>query len=379
MKIYGNVVAPEDAGYGYVEIADGKIDDVVIESAVRKDAQWVVPGFIDVHLHGMFDGEALAGKVHIMAEKAPSTGLVRFCPATGSEDHQTTMDFLERCKELVRSPGKNTTLIAGSHLEGPYIDFVHRGGMHMDRIRLPQMDEVDKFLKAADGTLKIMTISPELPKASEVIKKLVALNIRMSAGHTGMSIEQAKHFADIGGRGVCHICDTFDGRKCENGVVQPSMMDAVLLDDRLFIELISDGVHVPPMMVEVVKRMAGAKRIMGITDSMMGAGMNSTAIFETTGNKFYHFKNGVFRVVDGNEDIVGSGLTMNVAFYNFSNLCGFTPVEAAWMTSGNAARYLGIDHFTGSLKKGLNADIAILENDMKSVSKTIIGGEVVYE
>ena len=70
---------------------------------------------------------------------------------------------------------------------------------------------------------------------------------------------------------------------------------------------------------------------------------------------------------------------MNVAFYNFSNLYGFTPVEAAWMTSGNAARYLGIDHFTGSLKKGLNADIAILENDMKSVSKTIIGGEVVYE
>ena len=379
MKIYGNVVAPEDAGYGYVEIADGKISDVVINEPCRKDAEWILPGFIDTHLHGLLDGAATAEKVHLMAEKAPSTGMVRFCPSMASDTQEKMLEFIETVRDIVKSPAKNNSLIVGSHLEGPYMEYVHRGGMNVNFIRMPDIEEVEKFLKCADGTLKIMTISPELDGADGVIAELLKSGCIASAGHTGMSIEQAAHFADIGGKAVCHICDTWDGRTVDCGVVQPSTMDAVLLDDRLFVEMISDGVHVPPLMVKTVVRMAGAKRVLGITDALLGAGDPQGEYPMTDAGRSFHYKDGVFRLIGLGEEIVGSCLTMNMSFYNLTNIFGFSPVESVWMTSSNSARYLGIDGFTGSLQKGLNADIAILADDMKTVEKTLLAGKVIYE
>lgn len=379
MKFYGNVVAHDEAGYGYIEVVDGKISDVVIESQCKYDADWILPGFIDTHLHGLLDGAATSEKVHLMAEQAPSTGLVRFCPAMASDTHEKMLDFIEAVRDIVKFPSKNNSLIVGSHLEGPYMEYVHRGGMNVNFIRMPDIEEVGNFLKCADGTLKIMTISPELDGADEVIAELLKNGCIVSAGHTGMSIEQAAHFAEIGGKAVCHICDTWDGRVVENGVVQPSTMDAVLLDDRLFVEMISDGVHVPPLMVKTVVRTAGAKRIIGITDALIGAGDPQGEYPMTDSGRSFRYKDGVFRLTDGSDAIVGSCLTMNTAFYNLTNIFGFSPVESAWMTSGNSACYLGIDSFTGSLKKGLNADIVILANDMQTVEKTLLNGEVIYE
>lgn len=379
MKFYGNVVAPERAGYGFVEINNGKIVDVAIEKDIQHDEKWILPGFIDTHLHGLLEGAATAEKVHLMAEKAPSTGLVRFCPAMASDTHESMIDFIKRVRDIVKSPAKNSSLIVGSHLEGPYMEYVHKGGMNEKFIRMPDVGEMDKFIAAGEGTFKIMTISPELENADEVIKKAVQSNVIISAGHTGMSIEQAAHFGDIGGKAMCHICDTWDGRTVEGGVVQPSTMDAVLLDDRFFIEMISDGVHVPPLMVKMVIRMAGAKRVIGITDALLGAGDPHGVYPMTDAGRNFRYKDGVFRLIGFGEGIVGSCLTMNTAFFNLTNIFGFSAVESVWMTSSNSARYLGIDHFTGSLQKGLNADIVILKNDMKTVEKTILAGEVIYE
>lgn len=379
MKFYGNVVAPENAGFGYIDIDGDRITDVVIEEQCRKDAEWILPGFIDSHLHGLLAGAAIAEKVHLMAELAPSTGLVRFCPTMASDTHEKLLAFVERVRDIVKSPKKNNSLIVGSHLEGPYMEYKHRGGMNVNFIRMPDRQETAEFLKTSDGTLKIMTVSPELEGADEVIADLLNGGCIVSAGHTGMSIEQAAHFAEIGGRAVCHICDTWDGRVVENGVVQPSTMDAVLLDDRLFIEMISDGVHVPPLMVKTVVRMAGAKRIIGITDALLGAGDPHGVYPMTDAGRSFSYKNGVFRLTDGSDAIVGSCLTMNTAFYNLTNVFGFSPIESVWMTSGNTARYLGIDNFTGSLQKGLAADIVILGEDMRTVRKTLLNGEVIYE
>lgn len=379
MRFYGNVVAPDKTGYGYINVIDGKIADVVIDGVVQNEANWILPGFIDSHLHGLLDGAATAEKVHLMAEQAPSTGLVRFCPTIASDTQDKMLDFIEAVRDIVKFPAENNSLIVGSHIEGPYMEYVHRGGMNVNFIRMPDIKETGKFLKCADGTLKIMTISPELDGADEVIALLIQNGCIVSAGHTGMSIEQAVHFADIGGKAVCHICDTWDGRVVENGVVQPSTMDAVLLDDRLFVEMIADGVHVPPLMMKTVVRMAGAKRVIGITDALLGAGDPQGVYPMTDAGRSFRYKDGVFRLIGHGEGIVGSCLTMNIAFGNLVNKFGFSVVESVWMTSTNSARYLGIDNFTGSLKRGLNADIVILANDMQTVKKTLLGGKVIYE
>ena len=106
MKFYGNVVAPEAAGYGYIDIADGRITDVVIEEQCRKDAEWILPGFIDSHLHGLLAGAAIAEKVHLMAELAPSTGLVRFCPTMASDTHEKLLAFVERVRDIFNVPSE---------------------------------------------------------------------------------------------------------------------------------------------------------------------------------------------------------------------------------------------------------------------------------
>ena len=99
----------------------------------------------------------------------------------------------------------------------------------------------------------------------------------------------------------------------------------------------------------------------------------------TDAGRSFRYKDGVFRLIGHGEGIVGSCLTMNIAFGNLVNKFGFSVVESVWMTSTNSARYLGIDNFTGSLKRGLNADIVILANDMQTVKKTLLGGKVIYE
>ncbi|MBR2509818.1 MAG: amidohydrolase family protein [Lentisphaeria bacterium] len=378
MKIYGNVVAPENAGYGFVEYENGKITAVEIVEDVRSEADWILPGFIDVHLHGMFDGEASAEKVHLMAQHEPSTGVVRFCPASASEPHENISAFIRRVRELVENPMPGCALIHGSHLEGPFLEYVHRGGMNENYIRKPDPEETAEWLEEGGGTVKIMTIAPELPDADKVIAKLIENGVIASAGHSAMNIEELQHFVEIGGRGICHLYDAHDGREVYNCVVQPSAADAILMDDRLFVELILDGVHVPEMLVRLSIRTAGAKRIIGITDSLLGAGDPYGEYPMLDAGRSFHFKDGVFRLVEDDDVIVGSALTMNVVFYNLCNKFGCNPVESAWMTSGNAARYLGIDSFTGSLQKGLNADIAVLGSDMLTVKKTILNGDVIY-
>lgn len=379
MKICGNVVAPEKAGYGFVEYENGKIKEVYVSDLIKKDADWILPGFIDVHLHGMFDGEASAAKVHLMAQHEPKAGVVRFCPASASEPHEDIAAFIRRVRELQENPLPDSAVIHGCHLEGPFLDVAHKGGMNENYIRIPDVAETEEFINAGQGAVKIMTLAPELPNADEVIAKLLENGVIVSAGHSAMNIEELKHFADIGGKGVCHLYDAYDGRDVLNGVVQPSVPDAALLDDRLFIELILDGVHVPEMLVRLSIRTAGAKRIIGITDSLIGAGDPNGKYPMLDAGREFHFKDGVFRLVEDENIIVGSALTMNVAFYNLCKKFGCTPVEGAWITSGNAARYLGIDSFTGSLQKGLNADVVVLESDMQTVKQTILDGNVIFE
>ena len=379
MKICGNIVTPEMAKYGHLEYTGSKITAITLTADPVPDADWILPGFIDVHLHGVFEGEACAGKVHIMAQREPETGVVRFCPASASEPHEDIKSFVAKVRELVENPLPGSALLCGSHLEGPFLDLDHKGGMNENYVRMPDLAEVESWLSAGGGTIKIMTIAPELPGADRVINQLLAHKVRISAGHSAMTIEDLQRFADAGGRGITHLYDAGDGREVVIGIVRPSAADAALLDDRLFIELIPDGVHVPELLVKLTIRTATAKRVIAITDGMPGAGDPFGDYPKLDAGRPFHFKDGVFRLVENSEVIVGSALTMNQAFANLVHKFGCTPVESAWMTSGNAARYLGIDHFTGSLQPGLAADIAILKADMKTVKATIINGETVYQ
>ena len=380
MILQGNIVRTDKAGYGFLEIGKEHISSVNITGALRNDAQWILPGFIDVHLHGIYQGDATPELVHLMAEKAPQSGLTTLCPALAADVPETMKKFVERVRDIIKNPVPGNAKFAGSHLEGPFIELGHKGGMNENLIRNIDLHEIEELLDAADGTLKIMTLSPELENAMQATRLLSRNNVRVSAGHTGLKPEKVAGFVENGGKAVCHLFDTFDGRPAVNGVMSVSLADEVLVNDNLYIELISDGIHVPPTLLKLAIRAAGVDRILAITDSMCGTGLPDGAYPMLDAGRSFTLKNGdCCRLTDDPDIIVGSCLTMNRAFYNLVERDGFSVIDAMKMTSYNAARYLDIADKTGSLQPGLAADIAVLSADKQQVIQTFVDGVMAYE
>ena len=375
MIFRGNVVSGEQCGFGSVVVEGEKIVSISFSGDIKADADWVLPGFIDPHMHGLGKWGCNTAEVHQVAEYAPQTGVTTFAPTFDTFDTASTVAFARRVKELISSPRGKSAKIAGSHLEGPFLDMEHRGGMAPEWVRNPDLDEARQFIEAADGTLKIMTLAPELPKAGELIAMLKKVGSAVSAGHCAMTAAELPAFIAAGGDAMCHLYDAYDGREVFWGVSQPALTDAVLIEDSLLLELILDGVHVPETLVKMTIRAAGYKRIVGITDAMQGAGMPDAEYYSVDGRKYTLTNGDVCRDAEDPRLIVGSCLTMNRLFYNLCNKFGFSPVEAAAMSSGNAARYLRIADKTGVLKDGFFADIVILGSDQLTVKQTICEGK----
>ena len=376
MVISGNVVTPDRAFFGAVSVAEGKIDEISEQGALRPDAEWVLPGFIDLHLHGLGDGNVSSLEMmRKMAEFGPSTGLTGFLPTRSASPLPDMLNYAEWINELMAHPAGTTVL--GSHLEGPFISPARKGGMSLDRLSEPSMEKLEALIAALQGHLRLMTLSPELDGTDEIIKRLVSAGVTASAGHTGCTPERLKEAADLGISHVCHMFDTFEPRTVQGGVTQFSLADAALIDDRLTIEVIVDGVHVPTGLIEVIRRVVGKRRFVVITDGQRGAGLPEGIYTSVYGGSYrLSFTEGCRRVKDNG--LIGSCLTMNRAFFNLTTRFGFDPVAAALATSTNAARAIKLDGVTGSLEKGKRADIAVLAPDKLTVKLCVIGGSEAY-
>ncbi|MBP5671706.1 MAG: amidohydrolase family protein [Victivallales bacterium] len=373
----GNIITEEQAFFGTLRIEDKRIANVEKQGELQSEANWITPGFIDVHTHGIGPYTAVSGEgAQGMATFAPPTGLTGVCPTLAAESPEKLLAFVKEVAELVKSPDPNITKIIGSHLEGPFIDYTHRGGMDKRLVRGVDLEEARFLLDAADGTLKLMTISPEVDGAESVITLMSRAGVTVSIGHTGCSKEQKDMAVSAGATQVCHLFDTFDGRVVEHGVSKPCLADCVLIDDRLQKELICDGIHVPQNLITLAHRAAGAEHLIAITDSLAGAGLPPGSTFPMTDGRMM-FMSDVARLVDNPECIVGSCLTMDKVFRNLITRFGFTPVEAAMMTATNPAKSCHEEHIRGSLKVGLFADIVVVSPEF-DVEETILEGNTIY-
>jgi N-acetylglucosamine-6-phosphate deacetylase len=360
-----------------LRIEDKRIAHSEKQGGVRPDANWITPGFIDVHTHGIGPHGADVPQGPLgMATFAPPTGLTGVCPTLAADTPENLLAFAKEVCELTKSPNPQITKILGSHLEGPFIDFAHKGGMDERFVRDADLDEARQLLEAADGTLKLMTISPEVDGAEAVISLMTQAGVTVSMGHTGCSKEQKDMAVAAGATQVCHLFDTFDGRHVEHGVSKPCLADCVLIDDRLMKEIICDGIHVPQELVTLAHRAAGAAHLIAITDSLAGAGLPSGSTFPMADGRMMVMTD-VARLADNPDSIVGSCLTMDKVFRNLITRFGFTPVEAAMMTATNPAKCCHEEHVRGSLKIGLFADIAVISPEF-DVEETILEGNTIY-
>ena len=370
--LIGNIVTEKESFHGRISWEGETITEIQKDGPSVDGEQLVLAGFIDVHLHGLGphsseNAEGCRG----MAEFAPSTGTTMLCPTLSCAPTEYLVEMMAAIRDLTLAP-QNGAVIAGTHMEGPWLNPVHTGGMIPDMLRPPTIAEAKAFLDAAQGTLRLLTIAPEMPGAIDVIRFLAANGVTVSAGHTGCPPAWLEKAVDAGVSEICHLFDTFACPVAEEGIRRPALTDMAILNDRVFKEIIMDGLHVPPELIHLVRRASGAEHIIGITDAMQGAGMK-IGHFTDLGVP-YTVREGDFARRDVDGAILGSSLSMNQAFHNMTTRFGFSPSEASRCLSANPAATIRMGRVTGRLAPGLCADITVLASDGKTVNECYVCG-----
>ncbi|WP_274913983.1 N-acetylglucosamine-6-phosphate deacetylase [Streptomyces sp. WZ-12] len=315
----------------------------------------VVPGFIDMHLHGGGGGSFSSADPEeclrvIDTHRRHGTTSMVGSTVTGD------LDDLSRQAAVLAELAQQGDLV-GAHFEGPFIS-PHRCGAHQpELLRDPDPAAVRRLLDAARGTAVMMTVAPELPGGLDSVRLLADAGVIAAIGHTDSSYEATRQAIDAGATVATHLFNAMPAL----GHRAPGPVAALLEDDRITVELINDGTHLHPAIVQMAVREAGADRVAFITDAMGAAGMNDGTYY--LGPMPVEVADGVARISQGPTagSIAGSTLTLDRAFKRAVTVDGLPVDQAVQMLSANPARLLGIAGRTGSLEAGKDADLVVLD------------------
>src|SRR5258707_9995627 len=331
----------------------------------------VMPGYIDVHTHGG-GGYNLhttdAGEIRSYARWVPETGVTSFLitivGVAGSIPEQQLRAAVEALDDGVTGAAP-----LGIHLEGPYINVTRRGAHQPAWLRMPDESETEQLLALTHGHLRLLTLAPELPGASALIRRLVDAGITVSMGHTDANYEQAREAIQLG---VTHVTHCFNAMRPLLHRA-PGPLAAATESEGVYGEVIADGVHVHPAAVNALVKLLGPGRTILITDALAAAGVPE-ASFDFAGQPAQVIR-GAARLADGT--ITGSILTMDQALRNVLEMTEVTLPQAVGMLTLNPARAAQVSHRKGRLQAGYDADLLILDSSL-TLQATICCGTVSF-
>jgi N-acetylglucosamine-6-phosphate deacetylase len=328
----------------------------------------VVPGFVDVHIHGAGGHDVMEANARALdritstAARHGTTSLVATTVTAPVEDTCRSLEGIARyirAHESPDGPSENDRLAAeilGIHLEGPFISKARRGVHPPDAISKPSAEILEKFREASDGLVKILTIAPELPGAMPVIESAVAAKIVVALGHTDADYDQSRAAIHAGARHAVHFYNAmrpFTHR-------DPGIVGAVLTDPEVTAEVIADGVHVAGPAIQVLIGCKGFDTVLLASDAIAATGMPDGNY--RLGNFEVTVKDGVARNAEGK--LAGSTLTLDRALRNLVAL-GVPLREAVRMATVLPARRLGLAGKKGIIAVGADADLVALTPDLR--------------
>ncbi len=396
----GRLVLPDRlVDHGTLVLDASRIADVTataVQAPVTHDLRGaiVVPGFVDVHVHGVEGLDTLDEEAPLaaIARRLPRSGVTAFCPTTVACSPAQLGRVLAAVAQL-RQQAPVGARVLPAHLESNFINPEYRGAQPLACLRLPPEDlsassssraltatspsdaadysgsDIIATLDARAGATGIVTMAPELPGGLELVAALVERGIRVSLGHSGARYDEACAGIAAGARHATHLFNRMSPLHHRD----PGLVGAVLEHDEVDAELICDGYHVHPSAAQLALRLKSVDRIMAITDGTGGSGLpvGSTA---RLGRRRITVKDTAAFLDDGT--LAGSTLTMDRAFRNLVQRFGCSLVEAARLCATNPARALKLAD-QGRLAPGGLADFVVLDEDL-IVRETWVGGVRVW-
>jgi N-acetylglucosamine-6-phosphate deacetylase len=327
----------------------------------------VVPGFVDIHVHGGGgasytdgnDADILRAAMFHRSHGTTTTlaSLVTASPA----------DLLTAVYALADSTRAGA--VAGIHLEGPWLSAARCGAHDPAQLRDPAPTEIDALLTAGGGAIRMVTLAPERTGSDDAITRFADAGVIVAVGHTEATYEQTRHAVELGATVGTHLFNAM--RPVHHREPGPAI--ALLQDARVTVELIADGVHVHPAMQRAVIEAAGADRVALVTDATAAAGLGDGEF--RLGGMQVDVVEQVARV-RGTSTIAGSTATMDQLFRAAAGLGSDRDAAlaaAVQMTATTPARALGLDR-AGCLRTGADANLVVLERDLQ-VTRVMAGGE----
>lgn len=371
--VNGKIILPTEVVEGKVLVFDTQVQGIVDslpQGAEIIDAKgaYVAPGFVDVHIHGAGGHDTMEGTreaLETISQKIVADGVTSFLPTTMTMDKTSVRQAFSEAKTAIESDLPGAKAI-GVNMEGPFISMAKKGAQNPDYVAKPDWSYIEGY----EDIIRLMTIAPEEDENQAFIKKVKEeTDIRLSIGHSNASFEAAMAGIDAG---CSHMTHFFNGMTALNHR-DPGCVGAGFSSD-IFVELITDTIHIHPGLFEFIIQSKGIDRVVLITDCIMAGGLEDGEY--SLGGQPVFVKGGAARLAEGS--LAGSTHSMIKAVENVKAHTSLTLPEVVRMATLTPASSIGVQASKGSLETGKDADIVLFDEAFQ-VLHTIVAGESRYQ
>lgn len=380
--INGQIITPSEILQGYtLLINNGKIQeilpaDIPVEEAETIDAKgnYIAPGCIDSHLHGGGGHdflEATSEAFYTIARAHAMHGMTGIFATLAAAPVDLFKQAIKACEEVMED-SRDGAAILGLHLEGNYLNPAMAGGQHREYLYDPDIQEYKELL-ASSHTIKRWSASPELEGALDFARYATDRGVVVSLAHTVANYSLVKSAFEAGFVHATHFYNAMTGVHKVREFKYEGTIESIYLMDDMTVELVCDGIHVPPVIMKMVHRFKKPERIALVTDAMFAAAYDGS-ISDITDKLI--IEDGVCKLSDRSA-LSSSIATADRMIRVMLKEVGVSLVDAIRMASETPARIMRIDDRKGSLEKGKDADIILFDENI-NILRTIVGGKTIY-
>ncbi|MEA4895265.1 MAG: N-acetylglucosamine-6-phosphate deacetylase [Oscillospiraceae bacterium] len=350
------------------QIAEEGFKDNSCYTVIDGQGKYLSPGFIDIHNHGNSGFDTMDATPEALEEMSRfhlKNGVTGFLATTMTGSHKNTVAAINNAVSYMSKNINVGARLLGMYLEGPYFNMSKKGAQPPEYIKNTDVAELREYIELGRGCIKVVALAPELENAKEAIGLLRMSGITVSAGHSDATYEETVKGINMGITEATHL---YNGMRAfshrESGII-----GACLLDERVYCEMICDGIHVSPSSMQIAVKMKGRDKLVLISDAMRAAGLKDGEY--DLGGQTVTVKGSEARLADGT--LAGSTLTLDKAVRNMVRLAKVPLCDAVKMASLNPAKSAGLADRKGSIAVGKDADLILFDENIR-IEKVWLSG-----